>query len=195
MVHQNLKAGRYFIPGLFLALIVLALDQYSKWFMLEQFLRLEGEMLPFKDWFFRRDPISYFLTEREKFKTIEVAPFFNLVMVWNPGISFGMLGKSGNANIMSMILVATSLLISLFLVIWLALSRRKMHSLAIGLIVGGALGNVIDRVRFGAVADFLDFHWKDLHWPAFNVADSCIVVGALFLILDMIMTPKETAKL
>ena len=113
---------------------------------------------------------------------IEVLPFFNLVMVWNFGVSFGMFADpAGN---MKYFLIALSLLISGGLNFWLQKGVKRSEALAIGLIVGGALGNVIDRVRFGAVADFFDFHAYGWHYPAFNIADSCIFLGVATLLLD-----------
>jgi signal peptidase II len=119
-------------------------------------------------------------------RIIEVTDFFNLVLVWNRGISFGLLGNW--ADWQSWVLAAFGTVVAGGLLVWL---HRAVHgllpSLGIGLIVGGALGNVIDRLRFGAVVDFLDFHVGGWHWPAFNVADSAITVGVVMLVLDAIL--------
>lgn len=179
MHHPQFHLGRYFWTGVFLILAIVLADQYTKWLVLESTLRIEGQMLPFTEWFFHQNKISYFIVDREKFNTIAVTPFLNLVMVWNQGISFGLFDS--NSPFMAMGLVGISLIISLMLVIWLALTHSALRSAAIGLIVGGAVGNVIDRVRFGAVADFLDFYVGSWHWPAFNLADSAIVVGAFIM--------------
>ena len=80
------------------------------------------------------------------------------------------------------------------LVIWLARADRRLIGVAIGLIVGGALGNLVDRVRYGAVADFLDVHAWGYHWPAFNAADSAITVGAVTLVLDSLFVRPERPK-
>lgn len=184
MHHPHLHLGRYFWAGIFLIMAIVLADQYTKWLVMESALRIEGDMLPFTEWFFHLDRISYFIVDREKFNTIAVAPFFNLVMVWNQGISFGLFDS--NSPYVAMGLIGISLIISLMLVIWLALTHSALRSVAIGLVVGGAVGNVIDRVRFGAVADFLDFYWGQWHWPAFNLADSAIVVGAFLLALTLL---------
>ncbi len=112
---------------------------------------------------------------------VRLGPFFNLVLVWNTGVSFGMFRDAAQGR---WILVLVTLAIGAVLVYWLRRERRPVPRLAIHLILGGAIGNLIDRIRFGAVVDFLDAHAMGYHWPAFNVADSAIVVGAAVLLLD-----------
>lgn len=119
---------------------------------------------------------------------IELTSFFNLVMVWNFGVSFGLFASG--ADLMPYVLVAVSLLISGLLIAWVWRGASRLAALSVGMVVGGALGNVIDRLRFGAVADFLDFHVAGWHWPAFNVADACIVVGVGLLLLDGLLSPS-----
>jgi signal peptidase II len=77
--------------------------------------------------------------------------------------------------------------------VWLYKAETRVTALALGLIIGGALGNVIDRVQFGAVVDFLDFHMMGYHWPAFNVADSGICIGAAMLILESLFQPGKSS--
>jgi signal peptidase II len=113
---------------------------------------------------------------------VSVTSFLNLVLVWNRGVSFGMLGGLGAYA--PWLLVGFALAISLALMIWLTREVRLVTRIALGLVLGGAIGNAIDRIRFGAVVDFLDFHALGYHWPAFNVADSAIVVGAALLVLE-----------
>ncbi len=120
---------------------------------------------------------------------VEVTGFFNLVLVWNRGVSFGMFQAGGEAG--RWLLVLMALIVSIVLVIWLRRERRVLPRLAIWLILAGALGNVVDRVRFGAVVDFLDFHAFGYHWPAFNVADSAIVVGAALLVGDSLLGARD----
>jgi signal peptidase II len=91
------------------------------------------------------------------------------------------------------LLVGFALLISGALVVWLARETRMLTRLALGLVLGGAVGNAIDRLRFGAVVDFLDFHALGYHWPAFNVADSAIVIGAGLLVLESLRGGRSTA--
>jgi signal peptidase II len=113
---------------------------------------------------------------------VEVTGFLNLVLVWNPGVSFGMLKGLGEAG--PWLLGGFAVLVCIGLLIWLAREPRPLTRAALALVLGGAVGNIIDRARFGAVVDFLDFHAMGYHWPAFNVADSAIVVGAGLLVLD-----------
>lgn len=110
---------------------------------------------------------------------VEVTPFFNLVLVWNYGISFGMLSEHGDAVRLGLIAVTIAIIVGLCL--WLRRVSDRYTASAIGLVLGGAVGNLLDRFRYGAVVDFLDFHWGPYHWPAFNVADSAIVVGVALL--------------
>ena len=110
--------------------------------------------------------------------------FFNVVRAWNTGVSFSMLNDYGRTGMWVLIIMA--LLIVAMLFYWLKNEKDKVTQVALGLIMGGALGNVIDRVIYGAVFDFLDFHIGDTHWPAFNVADSCICIGAVIIVLQSI---------
>ncbi len=113
---------------------------------------------------------------------IRVTPFFNLVSAWNTGVSFSMFNDLGGAGVY--ILSAFSLGVVLFLLYWLQREKTAFMQVSLGLVIGGAIGNVIDRVRLGAVFDFLDFHCSGYHWPAFNLADSFICIGAVLIICD-----------
>ena len=148
MVGLRLKAT-------FLAIAVLALDQFSKTWLLSYLVEQGG-------W--------------KKFTS-----YFNLVMVWNSGISFGMfqLGETGR-----WLLVGFSSLVCLGLSIWLWRHSRPWPIFALAIVIGGALGNILDRIIWGAVADFFDFHILGYHWPAFNIADSAILIGVLMLLYD-----------
>lgn len=152
--------------GIGLAAAVVLLDQLSKWAIM-------GLMRP---------P-----------RVIEVSPFFNLVVGWNRGVSFGLFNNDSPLNAWVLVLVA--LVIVVVLMIWLSKTDRLPIALGLGLVIGGAIGNVIDRLRFGAVFDFLDFHAFGFHWPAFNVADSGITVGALLLVVDSLFVHPEPRKL
>lgn len=123
---------------------------------------------------------------------IEVTPFFNLVMVWNHGVSFGMFSGTDN-NYMPIALIAVACTISVFLLGWLWRGERIRETLAIALVIGGAMGNVVDRIRFGAVADFVDIHVAGYHWPAFNVADSAIFLGVAWLLYDGIVNKPSNS--
>jgi signal peptidase II len=122
-------------------------------------------------------------------RAVEVTPFLNLVVVWNPGVSFGMFASAG--ALMPWLLSGLSLAVAVALGVWLRRVEHPLAAVALGLIIGGALGNVIDRVRFGAVVDFLDFHALGYHWPAFNAADSAICVGAGLLLVDGLLAPRR----
>ena len=185
------NAGRFFIMGLFLALVVIIADQYTKWLVMETVLRANPTMVGFQEWFMTRNPVDFFLDQREAYNTLAVTPFLNLVMVWNQGISFGMLSSADDAQMMTSVLIGVSVMISMVMLIWMALTTRAVSAVALGLIIGGAIGNVIDRIRFGAVADFVDVYVGDWHWPAFNLADSTIVIGALLLMIDVIRAPDK----
>lgn len=119
--------------------------------------------------------------------SIEVLPIFSLSMVWNFGVSFGML-KADN-DWMRWALVLFSLAVSAALGWWALKADRTRLALSIGLIMGGALGNAIDRMRFGAVADFLNFEKLFFPW-VFNVADAAITVGVILLILDSFLSDR-----
>lgn len=137
-----------------IAAAVMLLDQLSKWYILDV-LRLP-----------ERPPI-------------EVTPFFNLVMVWNHGISFGLLAGGGTFRVV--LLLAVAAVIVIVLLHWLRQTEDPLLVTAIGLVIGGAIGNMIDRLRYGAVADFLDVHVGVWHWPSFNVADSAICIGVALI--------------
>jgi signal peptidase II len=158
------RLARAFWLGIGIAILVIAADQLTKWWIVYEVMALP--------------------------RVIEVTPFFNLVMTWNPGISFGLfdIGSPLNALVLSVL----ALLIVAILLVWLYRSDRLFIGTGIGLISGGAIGNVIDRIRFGAVADFLDFHVAGYHWPAFNVADSMITIGAVMIVLDTLFDRGQT---
>ena len=122
---------------------------------------------------------------------IEVLPFFNRIQVWNQGISFGVFG---GGLMPPWLLGGVALAVALALVIWLRKAETRLLAATIGLVIGGALGNVVDRFRFGAVADFLDFHWAGYHWPAFNLAAAAISVGVVILLLDALLIGDERHK-
>jgi signal peptidase II len=125
-------------------------------------------------------------------RAVVVLPFFNLVTVWNHGVSFGMFNSGAGAS--SWAFVGLALAIVAALAVWVIRAERMLPAVALGLVIGGAIGNVIDRVRLGAVFDFLDFHAAGWHWPAFNVADSAITVGVALLLLDSLFGGAEQGK-
>ncbi len=118
-----------------------------------------------------------------------VTPFFDMVMVWNRGMSFGMLGQQGATR---WLFIAVALIIIGFLVRWLNQVSSRLTACGIGLVIGGAIGNVIDRLRFGAVADFLSFHAGPYYWPAFNIADSAICIGVALLCVESMLVKRTS---
>jgi len=118
-----------------------------------------------------------------------VTSFFNLTLTYNRGISFGLFNGGAGLNALVFSLAAAAIVAAL--VFWLSRVESPFLAVAIGLIIGGAAGNVIDRIRFGAVVDFLDFHVGALHWPAFNVADSAICIGVAAMLLDGLLLRRE----
>lgn len=114
-------------------------------------------------------------------ENIPFGDYFSFVKVWNTGVSFSMFNNHGDMG--RIVLCVLSLTVCAFLLYWMFKEKNVLKTVCLGLIIGGALGNVIDRVRFGAVLDFLDFHISGYHWPAFNLADSFICVGAAVLIM------------
>jgi signal peptidase II len=120
--------------------------------------------------------------------------FFSLTLVMNPGLAFGMLGSvpPGWRWVVALLSVA-ALAVLAMLATRLLPEGGRIAAAAIGMIFGGAAGNLIDRARFGAVVDFLDFYWRGWHWPAFNVADSAISVGVALLALRMLTASPPQA--
>ncbi|MDH5376991.1 MAG: signal peptidase II [Gammaproteobacteria bacterium] len=117
------------------------------------------------------------------FRPVEIMPLFNLTLMHNTGAAFSFLSDQGGWQRWFFTVIAIG--VSVALVIWIIKLEKgeRLQALSLAMILGGAIGNVIDRVRFGYVVDFLDFYWGDAHFPAFNIADSAISVGAVLLIL------------
>lgn len=114
-------------------------------------------------------------------ESIRVLPIFDLVLFFNPGASFSFLADAGGWQ--RWFFTVLAIIVSVWLVILLRKhASERLMSLSLALILGGAIGNVIDRLRFGAVVDFLHFHWNEHYFPAFNVADSCISVGVALML-------------
>lgn len=118
-----------------------------------------------------------------------VFDWFNIVFTWNPGTSFSMFRALGNSAPW-VITILTGIIIALILY-YLFKRASKFECVPLALIAGGALGNLIDRIRFGAVIDFIDWHVADWHWPAFNVADACIVIGVCLYIVNWFLSRKK----
>jgi len=179
--HNFARPGGFIGVGYAVAIVVLILDQLTKWVMVENLFRPENVYgLTFIEWYFENRP---------PFPPagMEVLPFFNLVLVYNTGISFSLLAEHGALSTnMPLILSGIAALIAIGFAIWLTKTDSKIVACGSGLIIGGAVGNILDRLRFGAVVDFLDLHIGDLHWPAFNVADCGIVIGVAVILVGQL---------
>ncbi|MEJ7931480.1 signal peptidase II [Ramlibacter sp. AN1015] len=121
--------------------------------------------------------------------SVSLAPFFNLVSARNHGAAFSMLADAGGWQRHA--LAAFALAVTAALAWMLTWQRSRLEAASFSLIMGGAVGNAIDRIHFGAVTDFLDFHWAGWHWPAFNVADIAICVGAALLVTSSLSSARS----
>ena len=166
--------------GLLLALIGIIADQISKAYILYGLKLAAGYQNGF--------PVVQCYN-----KTITIIDnFFNIVLVWNHGVSFGMFNKvkcdellgHGINPLQPIMLSVLTISIVGVMIYLLKKSKNVFEATAFGLVIGGAIGNLIDRILYGAVVDFLDFHLSGMHWPAFNVADSIILIGVLLLVFE-----------
>lgn len=162
-VPQPLRARRSLLGWLALALVVFAADQLTKWLILQHYQWGDAT---------------------------HVTGFFNIVRAHNTGAAFSFLADA--AGWQRWLFTAFGIAAALFIV-WLLRRHagQKLFSFALALLLGGAIGNVVDRLMHGYVVDFLDFHWAGSHFPAFNVADSAITVGAACLILDELLRMRR----
>jgi signal peptidase II len=115
-------------------------------------------------------------------QVISVLPVFDLVLAWNKGVSFGFLNHYGPNGTIA--LIAVSCAITVFFLIWLLRARNLWLGVGLGFVVGGATGNLIDRIQFGAVVDFLHFHHGNFSFPAFNLADTFITIGVILIFVE-----------
>jgi signal peptidase II len=143
----------------------IALDQLTKWLVLAKFR--EGERL-------------------------NLLPFFDLILAYNPGAAFSFLAGAGGWQ--RWFFTGLAIVVSVFIIMWMRKEKRTLLLVALTLVLGGAIGNVIDRLIHGKVVDFILLYWKDWYYPAFNIADSAITIGAILLIWDSLFGPKESAK-
>lgn len=121
-------------------------------------------------------------------RTIPLAPFFNLVLGLNTGVSFGMFSGTFGDQPMTVVLLSGAIVAALLMWAWRTDDIRER--LGLSLVAGGALGNIVDRWRQGGVTDFLDFHWAGWHWPTFNMADVAIVLGVAVILLASLRSPR-----
>ncbi|MCT4635726.1 MAG: signal peptidase II [Rickettsiales bacterium] len=148
--------------SIFLALFTLIIDQITKHLAVTNFV--------------------------EYISVTKVTEFFNLVLVYNRGISFGLFNQSNYSNY---IFLCLSIIIICFLLKWLIDSVMLAESLALGITIGGAIGNVVDRIFRPGVVDFIQLHWNEYYWPNFNIADSAICLGVAILIVSSIDIKRD----
>ena len=151
---MNEKRPVNLLPNIFLILSIIALDQVTK-------LAILG------------------IDIVDIYPEMEITSFLNLVLVQNKGISFGLFSRYEIGWLISILTIG----IVVVLFIWMRKLERAILALPFSLIIGGAIGNLIDRLNYGFVVDFIDFHFFGWHWPAFNIADSAITVGVIFLLI------------
>ena len=171
-----------------LSVFILLFDQISKWAVMEHMIRpaLPEERFGVSQGFF-----TWIIKAGDRLPYVELPqlPFFNIVMVWNKGISFGMFTQSGDLGVW--LLVGLSVIVTIWFTAWLFWTHNRFQSLCIALVIGGAIGNAVDRLRFKAVIDFLDFHAFGWHYPAFNIGDSAIVIGIFMLMFYALFLEKR----
>ena len=154
--------------GFLVALLAFVVDQGHKWWMLEVFQIAERRL-------------------------VAVTPFFDLVLVWNKGVSYGLFQQNTETGLY--LLLAFTVAAVLFLIGWMAVCGSSLVACALGLIVGGALGNGTDRIVHGAVADFFSFHAYGFHWYVFNLADVAIVAGVAILLYDSVQDWRRAGRI
>ena len=142
---------------LWLSLLVVVLDQLSKYWVMTSF---------------------------EEYEVLRVWPVFNLTLVYNTGAAFSFLSDAGGWQ--RWFFVTIGVLVSAAMVVWLSRLdvRERLTAYGLALVVGGAIGNLIDRILLGKVVDFLQWHWQNWYWPSFNLADSAITLGVVLLLID-----------
>ncbi len=161
-----MSRNRLTLVGVLFAILILAADQGSKqWILFDLDLPSLGR--------------------------VDVAPMLSFTMVWNRGVTFGLLTDFGGS---AFVLAGVALAIVVALAVWLRRAERALVAAALGAIAGGAIGNVIDRFRWGAVVDFLHFHVGGWSWYVFNVADAAIVCGVVALVLDSVLPHRGSSR-
>jgi signal peptidase II len=152
--------------GISIAVFVIAADQLSKWYILNEVMAPP--------------------------RVIEVTSFFNFVLVGNRGVSFGLF--SSDSAWVQPAFAAFATAVAGFLMVWLRKAENRLLAISLGMVIGGALGNAVDRLWHSAVIDFLDFHAAGYHWPAFNVADAAITVGVVLILLEGLFADQKQNK-
>lgn len=164
LTTKLLKIGPNWRFGVIIAAAVFGLDRLHKWWMLDVFA----------------------IASKGK---VTVTPFLDLVMVWNRGISYGLLPQESTLG--RNLLLAVILGVVVYLTGWMLRTGDRLVSAALGLIVGGAISNAVDRYVYGAVADFFSLHAFGFYWYVFNLADMAIVAGVLLLLYDSVIRRRD----
>jgi signal peptidase II len=125
---------------------------------------------------------------------VPVTSFFDFILTCNRGVSFGMFNQPGEPALGFWIFSVIATIVVIALIVWLFRVRSALLAVAIGLIIGGAIGNVVDRLRLGGVVDFLYFHAGAWYWPAFNLADSAICLGVAAMLLDGLLLRRAAPQ-
>ncbi len=161
------RTSRIALSGAIVAVAICAIDQFSKWWLLEVFD----------------------IASRHR---VTVTPFFDLVLVWNRGISYGLLPQEGDVGRFALIAVICAGIAALC--VWLVRCGSWRVAVALGAVIGGGVGNVIDRIVHGAVADFFRFHAYGYEWYVFNLADVAVVAGVAILLYDILVDFNRTRE-
>lgn len=138
------------------------------------------------------DQASKLIARTQLADPIALGPFLNLRLSFNTGVTFGLLAGAGEIG--RWVLVAGTAAVALWLLAWMWRERRQAVAAPLALVAGGALGNIVDRLRDGAVTDFIDVHVREAHWPTFNLADTAIVAGVAWLILVTLRPPSDAGE-
>ena len=170
MIQAVLFDKRFARRWLLLSVVVILIDQFSKWLA-------EASLVPYQP--------------------VPVIPMFNLTLAYNTGAAFSFLSDAGGWQRWFFIGLTLVVIAVLFSWLWRMRAEERLHAFSISLILGGAAGNLVDRVWLGHVIDFIDVYYQQYHWPIFNIADSAITIGVILLIFDLFRNDhehKESAK-
>ncbi|HEY5733384.1 MAG TPA: signal peptidase II [Gammaproteobacteria bacterium] len=167
MIEAVIKDTRYARRWLLLSVAVILVDQFTKWLA-------EASLVPYQP--------------------VPVVPMFNLTLAYNTGAAFSFLSDAGGWQRWFFISLTLVVIVVLFSWLWRMRAEEKLHAMSISMILGGAIGNLIDRVWLGHVIDFLDVYYDVHHWPIFNIADSAITIGVILLIVDLFIHDEKRAS-
>jgi signal peptidase II len=167
VIEAVIKDTRYARRWLLLSVAVILVDQFTKWLA-------EASLVPYQP--------------------VPVVPMFNLTLAYNTGAAFSFLSDAGGWQRWFFISLTLVVIVVLFRWLWRMRAEEKLHAMSISMILGGAIGNLIDRVWLGHVIDFLDVYYDVHHWPIFNIADSAITIGVILLIVDLFIHDEKRAS-